>query len=169
MLGLTIARSGMKRSPRTRTSLVAIVGGVGVADVASCLNGMSSEVESSVCVCLQRGVVWALVVVVELVCEVQCVERDGGRTAVHVFCHVTAVCLTFMYSPSHPIIARRCRIGARPTSISAIAATEHHSEGKHTLSAPGGGGVLEESDIVVVVLPACNYRNTSHPQPPCNC
>jgi hypothetical protein len=72
----------MKRSPRTRTSLVAIVGGVGVADVASCLNGMSSEVESSVCVCLQRGVVWALVVVVELVCEVQCVERDGGSTAV---------------------------------------------------------------------------------------
>lgn len=43
---------------------------------------MSSEVESSVCVCLQRGVVWALVVVVELVCEVQCVERDGGSTAV---------------------------------------------------------------------------------------
>jgi hypothetical protein len=84
VLGLTIARSGMKRSPRTRTSLVAIVGGVGVgvAVVASCLNGMSSEVESSVCVCLQRGVVWALVVVVELVCEVQCVERDGGSTAV---------------------------------------------------------------------------------------
>ena len=44
MLGLTIARSGMKRSPRTRTSLVAIVGGVGVgggiANVASFLNGM---------------------------------------------------------------------------------------------------------------------------------
>lgn len=62
---------------------MAIVGGVGVgvAVVASCLNGMSSEVES-VCVCLQRGVVWALVVVVELVCEVQCVERDGGSTAV---------------------------------------------------------------------------------------
>ena len=102
-----------------------------VADVASFLNGMSSEVESSssVCVCLQRGVVWALVVV-ELVCEVQCVERDGGRTAVHVFCHVTAVCLTFMYSPSHPIIARRCRIGVSPTSISAIAATDHHPEGK---------------------------------------
>lgn len=65
-------------------------GWVGTADVASFLNGILSEVESSVCVCLQRGVVWALVVV-ELVCEVQCVERDGGRTAVDVFCHVTTV------------------------------------------------------------------------------
>jgi hypothetical protein len=39
VLGLTIARSGMKRSPRTRTSLVAMVGSVDVVvgGVASCL------------------------------------------------------------------------------------------------------------------------------------
>jgi hypothetical protein len=42
VLGLTIARSGMKRSPRTRTSLVAMVGCVDVvvAVVASCLIGL---------------------------------------------------------------------------------------------------------------------------------
>lgn len=31
---------------------------------------------------------------------------------------------------THLIIARRCRIGVSPTSISAIAATDHHPEGK---------------------------------------
>lgn len=30
---------------------------------------------------------------------------------------------------THLIVGRRCRIGGRPTSISAIAATEHHPEG----------------------------------------
>jgi hypothetical protein len=42
VLGLTIARSGMKRSPRTRTSLVAMVWWVDVvvAVVASCLIGL---------------------------------------------------------------------------------------------------------------------------------
>jgi len=53
----------------------------------------------------------------------------------HVFCHVTAV-YQCKHSHTYLIIARRCRIGGRLPSISAIAATEHYPEGKHTLSAP---------------------------------
>lgn len=111
------------------------------AEVASFLNGMLSEVES-VCVCLQREVVWALtVVVVELVCEAQCVERWRKD------CRPCLLPRDCPFTP-HLTIARRCRIGGRPTSLSAIAATEHHPEGKHT---PLEAVVCwKESDIVVV-------------------
>ena len=114
---------------------------------------------------------WALVVVVELVCEVECVGRDGGRTAVHVHCHVTAVCLPLADSPHHhprPPLSDR-----RPSNVGIGYCGPGTPPGR-TRCAPGGGGVLEESDIVVVVLPACeracNYRSTTpRPQPPCNC
>lgn len=60
------------------------------------------------------SVEWSeLWVVVELVCEVQCVERDGGRTAVHVFCHVTVGCIA---ASTHPIIAHRPPLSDRSPS-----------------------------------------------------
>lgn len=114
-----------------------------VAVVASFLNGILSEVES-VCVCLQRGVVWALVVV-ELVCEVQCVERwrrkDCRRRLL-----TRDYCLSLLSSSSPAVVGseavqRRYRL-LRPRNTTRKAAY-----------APGGGGVLE-SDIVVVAF-AC--------------
>jgi hypothetical protein len=90
-------------------------GWVSVADVASGLNGMSSEVECVLTACSWRGLGFggggAAVR--------SHVERNCGRSAVDDYSHVTVYLL----------VGRRCRIGGRATLISAIAATEHHPAG----------------------------------------